>query len=170
VSLSAVILTLVTAQRIGELALARRNTARLMAQGAIEFGGSHYPYIIAMHAAWLLTLWAFGLGQPVRFVWLILFCALQVLRLWVIAALAGRWTTRIIALPGAKLVKSGPYRFVSHPNYIVVCAEIAVLPMVFGLIWVAVIFSILNAVVLTIRVGTENRALASSSFSVSTGP
>ncbi|MEJ0095934.1 MAG: isoprenylcysteine carboxylmethyltransferase family protein [Methylocella sp.] len=162
-SLSAIILALVTAQRVGELLLSRRNTARLVARGAIEIGKSHYPYLVAMHAAWLLTIWALGVGQPVQFFWLALFCCLQVLRAWVIATLAGRWTTRIIVLPGADLVKSGPYRFISHPNYIVVCAEIAVFPMVFGLPWVAVTFSILNALVLAVRITIENRALAANS-------
>jgi methyltransferase len=170
VSPSAFILALVTAQRIGELVLARRNTARLMARGATEIGRSHYPYLVAMHAAWLLAIWALGLGQPIRLGWLALFCCLQVLRVWVIATLAGHWTTRIIVLPGAELVKTGPYRFASHPNYIVVCAEIAVFPMVFGLLWIAVVFSILNAVVLAVRIGAENRALAANaSFSTSAG-
>lgn len=165
--LAAAILTWVTAQRIGELILARRNTARLMASGAVEIGKSHYPYLVAMHAAWLLTIWALGLGQPIHFIWLALFCCLQVARVWVIATLGPRWTTRIIVMPGADLVKTGPYHFTPHPNYVVVCAEIAVFPMVFGLYWVAVVFSVLNALILSIRITIENRALASASFSAS---
>ncbi len=161
------ILALVTAQRIGELALARRNTARLMARGAIEVGQSHYPYLVAMHAAWLLTIWMFAPARPIHVVWLVLFCGLQLLRLWVITSLGGRWTTRIIVPLSADLVKTGPYRFLSHPNYVVVCAEIAALPMVFGLVWIAVVYSALNAIVLGVRIGTENRALAAASLSAS---
>jgi methyltransferase len=162
VIVSLVILALVTAQRLGELVLARHNTSRLMARGAIEIGRSHYPFLVAMHAAWLLTIWVLGWDRQVLMTWLVLFCCLQILRVWVLATLGGRWTTRIIVLPGASLVKSGPYRFVSHPNYVVVCAEIAVLPLAFGLPWVAVVFSLLNAGVLAVRIAAENRALAAS--------
>jgi methyltransferase len=169
VSLAVVILVLVTAQRIGELVLARRNTARLMARGAIEFGKSHYVYLVAMHAAWLPAIWVFGWSEPVRLFWLAVFCCLQALRVWVIATLGGRWTTRIIVLPGADLVKTGPYRFISHPNYVVVCTEIAVFPLVFGLLWVAILFSILNAIALVVRISIENRALAARA-SLSTSP
>lgn len=161
-TLSIVILALVTAQRLGELVLARHNTSRLMARGAVEIGRSHYAFLVAMHAAWLLTIWVLGWDRQVQVFWLVVFCCLQILRVWVLATLGSRWTTRIIVLPGAGLVKSGPYRFVSHPNYVVVCAEIAVLPLAFGLSWVAVVFSFLNAVVLAVRITAENRALAAS--------
>jgi methyltransferase len=162
---SIIILALVTVQRLGELVLARRNTSRLTARGAIEIGRSHYPFIVALHAVWLLTIWILAWNEPVRLGWLLLFCFLQILRVWVLATLGERWTTRIIVLPGAELVKAGPYRLVSHPNYIVVCAEIAVLPLAFGLTWVAVLFGCLNAIILTVRITTENRALATSSAS-----
>jgi methyltransferase len=162
VIVSIIVLALVTAQRLGELVLARHNTSRLMARGAIEIGRSHYPFLVAMHAAWLLTIWVSGWDRQVQVIWLVLFCCLQLLRVWVLATLGSRWTTRIIVLPGAGLVKNGPYRFVSHPNYVVVCAEIAVLPLAFGLPRVAVVFSLLNAVVLAVRIAAENRALAAS--------
>jgi methyltransferase len=162
---SIIILALVTAQRLGELVLARRNTSRLMARGAVEIGKSHYPFIVALHTVWLLTIWIFAWDEPVRLAWLILFCFLQTLRVWVLATLGERWTTRIIVLPGADLVKAGPYRLISHPNYIVVCGEIAALPLVFGLTWVAILFSCLNAIILAVRITTENRALAASSAS-----
>jgi methyltransferase len=167
-SLSVAILAMVTAQRIGELFLARRNTACLMARGAIEIGAAHYPCLVALHAAWLLAIWASGLGQPIRWGWLVIFCCLQALRVWIIATLGRRWTTRIIVLPGADLVKTGPYRFASHPNYMVVCLEIAVLPMAFGLFWTAALFSVANAIVLAVRIRAENRALAASASSSAT--
>lgn len=155
-----VILALVTLQRLGELWLSNRNTSRLLAQGAHEVGASHYPLIVAVHAAWLAALWWLAPGQPVYGFWLALYVLLQIARIWVLASLGPRWTTRIIVLPGAPLVKAGPYRFVSHPNYVVVAAEIAILPLVFGQWPVALIFSALNAAILAIRIREENRALA----------
>ena len=92
---------------------------------------------------------------------LVLFAVLQIGRVWVIRSLGDRWTTRIIVKPGAPLVRRGPYRFVNHPNYLIVAAEIAVLPLVFGLWQLAVLFSALNAIVLTVRIRAETRALAS---------
>jgi isoprenylcysteine carboxyl methyltransferase (ICMT) family protein YpbQ len=118
-SLAAIVLALVTLQRLGELVLARHNTARLLAQGAHEVGAGHYPVIVLLHAAWLAGLWYLAVVQATAEVdlgWLALFVGLQLLRLWVIATLGPRWTTRIIVLPGAPLVTSGPYRFVAIPT------------------------------------------------------
>ncbi|MBW8304283.1 MAG: hypothetical protein K0M78_10145 [Brevundimonas sp.] len=156
---SIVILALVSAQRLGELVLARKNTARLMAQGGVETGAGHYPLIVALHAAWLVGLFLLAWDRPVNWFWMGLFVVLQLGRVWVIASLGARWTTRIITVPGENLVRRGPYRFVSHPNYIVVAAEIAVLPLVFGLTAFAAIFSVLNAAILAIRIRTEAGAL-----------
>jgi methyltransferase len=154
------ILALVTLQRLSELWLAERNTRRLLARGAHEVGRGHYPFLVAVHAGWLIALWLLGPGPPIHVVPLILYVALQAARIWVIAALGERWTTRIIVLPGAPLVRHGPYRWLDHPNYLIVIAEIAVLPLVFGLPVVALFFSALNAVVLMLRIREENRALA----------
>jgi methyltransferase len=160
VTLAAIlILGFVTLQRLGELWLANRNTRRLLAHGAREAEPGHYPLIVAVHAAWLLTLWLLAPGRPIIWPLLAFFVLLQLARVWVIATLGPRWTTRIIVLPQAPLVKRGPFRFVSHPNYMVVAAEIAVLPLVFGLWIVALVFTILNAIALTIRIRAENRAL-----------
>ena len=158
--LSIVVLGLVTAQRLGELVLASRNTRRLKAQGGIEIGAGHYPLLVVLHGAWLIGLWWLGWDSPVSLAWLAVFVVLQGLRAWVIVTLGGRWTTRIIVLPGAPLIRRGPYRFLSHPNYTVVAAEIAVLPLAFGLPVYAAVFSVLNAVVLFIRIRAEGRALA----------
>jgi methyltransferase len=156
---SVVVLGYVTLERLFEVWLARRNTSRLMAQGARECGASHYPLIVAIHVLWLATLWVLAPWRGVDRFWLARYALLQIARAWVLGTLGPRWTTRIIILPGAPLVENGPYRFLNHPNYWVVIGEIAVLPLVFGLIWVAVVFSILNAGVLWVRIREENRAL-----------
>ena len=160
-SLAAAILAFVTLQRLAELLLSRRNTRRLLADGAREHGAAHYPLLVAMHAAWLAALWWWAPGRPVDLALLGLFALLQLGRVWVITTLGPRWTTRIIVTPGKPLVRAGPYRFVSHPNYAIVTAEIAVLPLVFGLVEIAAAFSILNAVVLWVRIRAENQVLES---------
>jgi methyltransferase len=157
-----IILVLVTLQRAGELVVARRNTRHLMARGAVEIAAGHYPLVVAVHAGWLISLWLFGRDQPVNAVALAAYLVLQGLRGWVFWTLGARWTTRIIVVSGETLVSAGPYRYLSHPNYAVVIGEIAVLPLVFYLPWLAAIFTVLNAVVLAIRVRAENRALAAS--------
>jgi methyltransferase len=154
-----IILGLVTAQRAAELVVSHRNTSRLMARGALEVARGHYPFMVAVHALWLIVLWIFGRDQPVHMPALTVYLALQAIRFWVIRTLGERWTTRIIVLPGAPLVSAGPYRFLAHPNYAVVAAEIATLPMVVGLPGVAAVFTVLNAIVLLIRIRAENRAL-----------
>ena len=157
--LNIAILALVTLQRAGELWLSNRNTRRLLAGGAREHAPGHYPLIVAVHVLWLAALWWLAPSRPVEAFWLALFVLLEVMRLWVLVTLGPRWTTRIIVLPEAPLVRGGPYRFVNHPNYWVVIGEIAVLPLVFGLWQVALAFTLLNAAVLTVRIRQENRAL-----------
>jgi methyltransferase len=154
------ILGLVTLQRAGELIISSHNTRKLLAGGAVEVAPRHYPLIVAVHAAWLISLWVFGRDQAVNIVALSLYLVLQGFRFWVIRTLGPRWTTRIIVLPGQPLVAAGPYRFLSHPNYAVVASEIAVLPLVLNLPLLAVVFTILNAAALAIRLRAENRALA----------
>ena len=154
------ILGFVTLQRLAELWLAERNRRRLLGQGASEYGAGHYALIVAVHAAWLAALWWWAPGRPISIPLLAAFAALQAARAWIIATLGERWTTRIIVLSGAPLVTRGPYRFVDHPNYIVVVLEIAVLPLVFGLWQIAVVLRLFKAIILTIRIREENRALA----------
>jgi methyltransferase len=158
-TLSIAILALVTLQRVGELWLSQRNTRRLLAKGAVEHGRSHYKWIVAVHVAWLAALWVLTPGRPVSLPWLVVYLLVQVARVWVLATLGSRWTTRIITVPGETLVKRGPYRLVDHPNYLVVAAEIAVLPLVFGFWDLAIVFTMLNAAVLFIRIREENKAL-----------
>jgi methyltransferase len=159
VTLNIIILALVTLQRVGELWLSNRNTRRLLGQGAREHAPGHHPLIVAVHALWLAALWWLAPVRPVDGFWLALFVLIELGRLWVLTTLGPRWTTRIIVLPDTPLVERGPYRFINHPNYWVVIGEIAVLPLVFGLWQVALIFSLLNAAILTVRIREENRAL-----------
>jgi methyltransferase len=161
-SFAELILALVTLQRLGELVVSRHNTRELMARGAAELAPGHYPLIVAVHAAWLLSLWVLGHDQPVNAIALAIYLVVQAFRFWVLWTLGSRWTTRIIVVPGEPLVSTGPYRYLSHPNYAVVAAEIAVLPLVLYLPWVAAIFTVLNAAVLAIRIRAENRALEAS--------
>ena len=158
--LSIAILALVTAQRLAELAIAQRNTRRLLAAGGVERGAGHYPLMVGLHAAWLAGLWLLAWGRPANLAWLAVYLLLEVLRVWVLMSIGRRWTTRIIVVPGEALVRKGPYRFIPHPNYAVVVGEIAVLPLVFGLTVYALVFSLLNASLLWVRIRTESAALS----------
>jgi methyltransferase len=158
-SLNLIILALVTLQRLFELWLSNRNTRRLLGRGGKEVGARHYPFIVLVHFMWLASLWWTARDRPVEGFWLGIYVLLQVARFWVLSTLGSRWTTRIIVMPNEQLVRAGPYRFVNHPNYVVVAAEIAVLPLVFGFWDLALIFTLLNAAVLNIRIREENRAL-----------
>lgn len=156
------VLAVMALQRLGELFLATRNTKALLARGAIEFGAGHYYLIVALHAGWLASVLIF-LPHPTPVTWplIALLAFLQLMRIWVIQTLGPFWTTRIISLPGAPVVRTGPYRFVRHPNYWVVVAEIAALPLAFGEVTVAVIFSVINAALLFWRIREEDAALSS---------
>jgi methyltransferase len=164
-SLAYVIMALVTVQRLAELVIAASNTRHLRELGAIEIGRAHYPAMVALHAAWLAILWLSVGGRGVNIPLLGLFIVLQALRIWVLATLGRRWTTRIIVVPGAPLVTSGPFRLLRHPNYCVVVGEIAVLPLVFGLVWIAAVFTLLNAAMLWVRIGAESGAIYGSDSS-----
>jgi methyltransferase len=154
------ILGIVTLQRAGELVVSRYNTRKLLTRGAVEMSSRHYPLIVAVHSAWLISLWILGRDQPVNIVALSGYLVLQGFRFWVIRSLGPRWTTRIIILPEQPLVLAGPYRFLSYPNYAVVAGEIALLPLALNLPLLAVVFTILNAAILAIRIRAEDRALA----------
>jgi methyltransferase len=161
VSWAALTVALVAIERGAELIHARRNTRRLLAQGAIERGAGHYPLIVALHAAWLVSILVFApIAEAPAWFWLGVFLLLQAARFWMLATLGPYWTTRVIVPPNAPRIRSGPYRFLNHPNYIVVIGEIAVLPLVFGEWRVALVFSALNLALLAWRVRIENETLA----------
>ena len=154
------VMALVVIERLGELVVARRNTAWLLSQGAVETGRRHYPLIVLLHAGWLISLFLSVPADRAPDGWLLAgFFALQPLRYWVLLTLGRRWTTRIIVLPGAPPVASGPYRWLRHPNYAVVAGEILLLPLAFGAWELALGFSILNAAVLAHRIRVENQSL-----------
>lgn len=152
---------LVVLQRLAELALARRNTRRLVARGGREAGRRHYPLFVLLHASWLGAILATTpLDRPPSWPLLVLYGLLQLGRVWVIATLGPYWTTRVITLDDAPLVRGGPFRLVRHPNYWIVAAEIPLLPLAFGNWAVAIVWSALNGLLLRHRIAVETAALA----------
>lgn len=154
---------LVAFQRLLELAYSRRNERRLRTRGAVERGREHYPFMVALHGLWLLSTLAEGLlrgpSPGLRRGPLVLLLLVQPLRYWVISTLGEYWSTRVLVVPDAKLVRRGPYQYFKHPNYLVVVVEVATLPLVFGARMTALVFSVLNAALLSVRVREEERAL-----------
>jgi methyltransferase len=165
-SLFTLLVALVALGRGVELVIAERHRRRLLAKGAVETGAGHYPWMVALHAAWLAAapaeVWL--LDRPflpwLAFPMLALFALATALRWWVIAALGERWTTRILVLPEAPLVTGGPYRFLRHPNYLAVVLELAALPLVHTAWLTALLASAANAALLRVRIAAEERALA----------
>ena len=154
----------VAVQRLLELVVARRNERRARARGAVERGRGHYPFIVALHSLWLVSTLVEGLlrGPELSALWpvpLALFLFVQPLRYWALFSLGERWNTKILVLPGAEPVRRGPYKYLSHPNYVVVVVEILTLPLILGAWVTALAFTMLNAVVLWVRIREENRAL-----------
>ncbi|MFV0131330.1 isoprenylcysteine carboxyl methyltransferase family protein [Streptomyces sp. HMX112] len=161
----AVLVLAVGAERVAELVVARRNARWSLARGAVESGRRHYPVMVALHtgllAGCLGEVWA--LGQPFHPVlgWsmLAVTAAAQGLRWWCVFTLGPRWNTRVLVLPGLRLVCAGPYRWLRHPNYVAVVAEGLALPLVHGAWLTATLFTVGNAALLTVRVRCEERAL-----------
>lgn len=150
---------LVALQRLAELVYARRNTKALLAAGAIETGAGHYSLMVLLHGGWLIALAVFTPPNPAPvWGWLLLFLVCQGLRVWVLASLGRYWTTRIITLPGSLPVRSGPYRYVRHPNYLIVAVEIPALPLALGLPLLALVFGLLNCALLAYRIPIEDGA------------
>jgi len=156
------LLAFLTLQRFAELIIASKNTKALLQRGAYEVGSSHYPAMVALHGTWLATLWIFGWNHAVATPFLAAFMLLQIARLWILGALGNRWTTRIIILPGAEPVSSGPYRFLRHPNYVIVALEIPCVSLAVGIAWHAILFGALNLATLWWRIRAEERAWAAS--------
>lgn len=160
-----VIIALVALQRLMELVIAKDNEKWLRAQGAIEYGKSHYKYIVALHTLWFVSMLVeYTLRRDVKLtnvsvVLVGVFILLQGVRVWTLSSLGKYWNTKILVVPNAQLVRKGPYKFLKHPNYIVVILELLVLPLAFHLIITAALFSVLNAAVLYVRIKEENKAL-----------
>ena len=159
--LAQIVTLLVALQRLAEVGYARRNARRLLAAGGVEHGAGHYPLFVALHAGWLVALFVLvPADAPANWGLLGLYGLLQLGRLWVIASMGRRWTTRVIVVPGAPLVTRGPYRFLRHPNYLIVALEIPVLPLAFGAWQIALGFGLANLALLAWRIRIEERALA----------
>lgn len=155
------VLGLVALQRLLELLWSQRNERRLRAAGAVETGQGHYPFFVVLHSAWLASLLMFVPPETAPDPILIgTYVVLQGLRIWTVATLGRYWTTRILTLPDAPLVRRGPYRWIRHPNYAIVVAEIALLPLAFGAVAIALIFSAANVILLAVRIRAEEAALA----------
>jgi methyltransferase len=155
---------LVALQRLLELGLSRHNESRLHSRGAVERGAGHYKPMVALHALWLLSTFVEGALRGPEFpaywpVPLAAFLLVQPLRYWAILSLGENWNTRILVVPGAKPVRRGPYRYLKHPNYVVVVVEILTFPLIFGAWITALVFSALNAALLSVRIREEDRAL-----------
>ena len=153
------LIALVALQRLAELLHARRNTRALIARGGKETGAAHYPLFVLLHGGWLIALFVLTAPNPEpHWGWLALFAACQGLRLWVLATLGPYWTTRIITVAGAPPVATGPYRYVRHPNYLIVALEIPALPLGLGLSVVGAVFGLLNVALLAYRISIEDAA------------
>ncbi|WJY27839.1 MULTISPECIES: isoprenylcysteine carboxyl methyltransferase family protein [Sporosarcina] len=159
-----ILFLIVVCQRLAELAVAKSNEKRMKAQGAYEVGARHYPAIVLLHTAFFVSLLLEVLIRkpPLSPVWgllLAVFLLTQVLRIWCLASLGKYWNTKIIILPGADVVMRGPYRFIRHPNYVIVATEILVLPLIFGAWITAILFTLLNIWMMSVRIPEEERAL-----------
>lgn len=155
---------LAAAQRLLELRLSRRNERRVRRKGAIEYGRDHYPAMVALHALWLVSTLAEGAlrGPEIPALWyvpLAAFLLVQPLRYWAIISLGESWNVRVLVRPGGRRLRRGPYRYLSHPNYLVVAVEVAAFPLIFGAWVTALGFTVLNAVFLYVRIRAEERAL-----------
>ncbi|WP_018395372.1 isoprenylcysteine carboxylmethyltransferase family protein [Bacillus sp. 37MA] len=158
------VITVVCLQRLVELVVAKRNEKWMRERGAYEVGGGHYPLIVSLHVGFFVSLAAevILLERSISEwwpVWMSLFLLAQAGRVWSLASLGRFWNTKIIILPGAHVVKRGPYQWIRHPNYTIVAAEILVLPLLFQAYYTAIIFSVLNMMVLSIRIKVEEKAL-----------
>ncbi len=159
------LLGFVVLQRITELLISRRNERWLRAQGAYEVGQRHYPFIVTLHVAFFFSLALevvlFRMA-PAAWWWIpfLLFAAAQTLRYWSIATLGRRWNTRVLILPETEPIRRGPYRYLRHPNYVAVAIELLCLPLIFQAYFTALIFTLLNAIMMSIRIPAEARALS----------
>ncbi len=159
-----IILILIILQRLTEVFIAKRNENWMLSHGAYEVGSSHYPYMVSLHVGFFLFLIIEIVTNhknlsPLFPLLFILFIAVQALRIWCIRSLGFFWNTKILILPDAKVVQKGPYTFMRHPNYAVVCLEIILLPLMFQAYFTAFCFTLLNVTMLSVRIPIEEKAL-----------
>ena len=157
-------ISLIIFLRIGELMLSKRNEVWLLQNNAVEYGKNHYPFIVMLHVLFLISLiFEYSIRQTSFFslFFLSLYLLIFAIKIWVILSLGKFWNTKIYHISGFPLMKKGPYKYVKHPNYLIVIAEIAVIPMVFHLYYTAIIFTLLNMMMLYIRIKVENKVLNS---------
>jgi methyltransferase len=153
----------VITQRLSELYIAKGNEKWLRSQGAVEYGKAHYPFIVALHTLFIISMIVEHIirgDSPIDYIFLTLFILLLLFKFWALSSLGKYWNTKIFRVPGAGPVKKGPYKLFKHPNYFIVVCEIAIIPMVFNLYYTAIIFTVLNAVMLTVRIRVENKVWA----------
>ncbi|MDN4607822.1 isoprenylcysteine carboxyl methyltransferase family protein [Sporosarcina highlanderae] len=159
-----IVISIVIVQRLFELLIARRNEKWMMSQGAFEAGATHYPIMVGMHILFFISLLVevFFFNRQLSPIWTILltfFLIAQVLRVWCLASLGKFWNTKIIVLPNAEVVRKGPYKWIRHPNYTIVATELLVLPLMFNAFFTAVLFTLLNCWMMTVRIPAEEKAL-----------
>jgi methyltransferase len=150
-------------QRLSELYIARRNEKWLLSQGAVEYGQNHYPFMISLHTLFIVSIiteYILRGGTPISWTFLVLFLLVLSFKFWALSSLGKYWNTKIYRVPGVYPVKKGPYKIFRHPNYMEVICEIAIIPLVFHLYYTAIIFTVLNAIMLTVRIKVENRVWA----------
>src|SRR4051812_16706848 len=153
-------ISFVILQRLSELLIASRNEKWLLSQGAVQYGQSHYPFMVGMHTLFLVSIIAeYIYGNHAEFsrVFLVLFILVLSFKFWALSSLGKFWNTKIYRIPGVYPIKKGPYKIFKHPNYGEVVLEIAIIPLVFNLYYTAIVFSILNAIMLTVRIREENK-------------
>jgi methyltransferase len=167
-SLFVTIISIVIFQRVIELIISNRNERWLLSRGAVEYGNEHYKLIVILHTSFFISMIVEYIIREryiefslINYILLIFFVLLQLVRIWVLSSLGKYWNTKILRVPGSELISKGPYRFFKHPNYLIVAAEIFVLPMIFNLYFTAIVFTVLNAVMLRVRIRVENEALKS---------
>ncbi len=159
-----VVISIVMIQRLIELIVASKNEKWMRSQGAFEVGADHYPVMVLMHTGFFVTLLleVTALDRPLSPIWLVLltiFLIAQVMRIWCLISLGKYWNTKILVLPGADVVKKGPYRWIRHPNYLIVTVELLTLPLLFGAYFTAILFTVLNLWMLSVRIPAEENAL-----------
>jgi len=153
-------ISIVIIQRLFELFMARRNEEWLRKRGAVEYGQSHYPAIILLHSVFIVSLiveFELKNAPPMNYLFLAFFLLLIMTKALVISSLGKYWNTKIFRVPGSVPVRKGLYRFVKHPNYIIVVLEMVIIPLVFNLYFTAIVFSLLNGLMLRVRIKEENR-------------